>query len=158
GTSWCPSLCSGLSGPMIGSRNLTVQRAAIAGLGGMMRWPVWRVAVAERSMEPALMPGDWLLAWRGWRGGPGGGGGRAVGGGRPPEQPDVLLVKRVAWQEPDGWWLDSDNRRAGSVDSSRFGPVRSELIEARVVTRYWPLVRRRQRGSGPSGPEPRTCG
>ena len=30
-----------------------------------MRWPLWRVAVAERSMEPALRPGDWLLTWRG---------------------------------------------------------------------------------------------
>ncbi len=26
-----------------------------------MRWPLWRIAVAERSMEPALRPGDWLL-------------------------------------------------------------------------------------------------
>ena len=32
-----------------------------------MRWPIWRVAVAERSMEPALRPGDWLLVWRGLR-------------------------------------------------------------------------------------------
>ena len=30
-----------------------------------MRWPLWRVAVAERSMEPALLPGDWLLVRRG---------------------------------------------------------------------------------------------
>jgi len=29
-----------------------------------MRWPLWRVAVAERSMEPALLPGDWLLVRR----------------------------------------------------------------------------------------------
>lgn len=122
-----------------------------------MRWPVWRVAVAESSMEPALMPGDWLLAWRGWRGHPHVRPGRVVVA-RHPEQLGLLLVKRVAWREPDGWWLDSDNRIPGSVDSSRFGPVRSELIEARVLTRYWPLVRRRQRGSGPGGPEPRTCG
>ena len=32
-----------------------------------MHWPLWRVAVAERSMEPALHPGDWLLVWRGTR-------------------------------------------------------------------------------------------
>jgi len=32
-----------------------------------MRWPLWRVAVAERSMEPALRPGDWLLVRRGMR-------------------------------------------------------------------------------------------
>ena len=29
-----------------------------------MRWPFWRVAVAERSMEPALHPGDWLFVYR----------------------------------------------------------------------------------------------
>ncbi len=107
-----------------------------------MRWPVWRVAVAERSMEPALRPGDWLLAWRGWRGRPRVRPGQVVVA-RHPEQPGLLLVKRAAWREPDGWWLDSDNRRPGAVDSSRFGLVRSDLIEARVLTRYWPLARRR---------------
>ena len=34
-----------------------------------MRWPLWRVAVVERSMEPAVHPGDWLLVWRGTRAG-----------------------------------------------------------------------------------------
>ena len=34
-----------------------------------MRWPIWRVAVAERSMEPALEPGDWLLVRRAIRAG-----------------------------------------------------------------------------------------
>ena len=30
-----------------------------------MLWPpLLRVTVAERSMEPALRPGDWLLVWR----------------------------------------------------------------------------------------------
>ena len=42
-----------------------------------MRWPLWRVAVAERSMEPALLPGDWLLVWRGLRRGGRCGSGRA---------------------------------------------------------------------------------
>src|SRR5712692_1526271 len=31
---------------------------------GCMRWPLWRVAVAEQSMEPGLRPGDWLLVRR----------------------------------------------------------------------------------------------
>jgi len=117
-----------------------------------VRWPVWRVAVAERSMEPALMPGDWLLAWRGWYGRPRVRPGQVVIA-RHPTQPGLLLVKRAVWREPDGWWLDSDNRRPGSIDSSRFGPVHSDLIEARVLTKYWPLVRRRQRPNraGPSG-------
>ena len=29
-----------------------------------MHWPLLRVKVAERSMEPALRPGDWLLVRR----------------------------------------------------------------------------------------------
>ena len=108
-----------------------------------MRWPIWRVAVAERSMEPALRPGDWLVAWRGWR------------PGRPPrirqgqivialhpDRPDMLLVKRAARLLPGGWWLSSDNPAAGPVDSRVFGAVPADLIEARVVLRYWPVVRR----------------
>ena len=62
-----------------------------------MRWPLWRVAVVERSMEPALHPGDWLLVWRGTRPG------RAVRVrpgqlviARHPARPDLLLVKRAA--------------------------------------------------------------
>ncbi len=102
-----------------------------------MRWPIWRVAVAERSMEPALLPGDWLLVWRGLRPGrpvrikPG-----QVVIARNPQQPQMLLVKRAAWPETGGWWLDSDNRLAGAVDSARFGPVPVELIEGRVLGRY----------------------
>jgi len=102
-----------------------------------MRWPLWRVAVAERSMEPALNPGDWLLVWRG------------VGDKRPlrikagqiviarhPAQPDMLLVKRAVRQDHDGWWLGSDNSTASAVDSSSFGPVRAGLIQGRVLLRY----------------------
>ena len=33
-----------------------------------MRWPLLRVAVAERSMQPTLQPGDWLLVLRTGRG------------------------------------------------------------------------------------------
>lgn len=119
-----------------------------------MRWPIWRVAVAERSMEPAFRPGDMLLVWRGT-----GTSGRRCGSriagsaelrspvrvragqvviARHPGQADMLLIKRVAWHEPDGWWLTSDNPGPGTVDSFRFGPVRAELIEGRVVGRYWP--------------------
>jgi nickel-type superoxide dismutase maturation protease len=105
-----------------------------------MRWPIWRVAVAERSMEPVLRPGDWLLMWRG------------VHRGRPPRirpgqivvarhpgRSDLLIVKRAARLEPAGWWLESDNRTAGAVDSGRFGAVRPGLIEGRVLLRYWPV-------------------
>ena len=78
-----------------------------------MHWPLTRVAVAERSMEPALRPGDWLLVRRT----------RRVRAGqivlaRHPSQPDLLIVKRVARQTPEGrWWLESDKPDAGAVAS-----------------------------------------
>ncbi len=102
-----------------------------------MRWPLGRIAVAERSMEPALRPGDWLLTWRGVR------------AGRPlrvrpgqvviachPGREGFLLVKRAAREEPAGWWLESDNTEAGAVDSRVFGAVPASLITARVLFRY----------------------
>jgi nickel-type superoxide dismutase maturation protease len=102
-----------------------------------MRWPLWRIAVAERSMEPALRPGDWLLVWRGLR--------RT----RPPRvrpgqlvvawHPDrsgFLLVKRAARRTGQGWWLESDNHGVGEVDSRSFGAVPGDLIGGRVLLRY----------------------
>ena len=93
-------------------------------------------------MEPALLPGDWLLVWRGL-------GAHAVSVrpgqlviARHPGLPDRLLVKRVAWREAHGWWLTSDNPGAGGVDSFRFGAVPPDLIEGRVLLRYWPPRRR----------------
>ena len=107
-------------------------------------WPIMRVAVAERSMVPALRPGDWLLAWRTRRVRPG-----QVVLATHPGRPGFLLVKRVAWWQrgngpggTGGWWLASDNPIAGAVDSARFGPVPAELIVARVLFRYWPIRRR----------------
>jgi signal peptidase I len=108
------------------------------------RWPFLRVTVEERSMEPALHPGDWLLAWRT----------RRVRAGQlvlawHPQRPGFLLVKRAAWRVEGGgevgggWWLASDNPGAGAVDSARFGPVPEEKIVARVLVRYWPPGRRR---------------
>ena len=108
------------------------------------RWPLLRVAVAERSMLPALHPGDWLLAWRTRRVRPG-----QIVLAWHPEQPGFLLVKRAAWRvvegdgEVCGWWLASDNPAAGAVDSARFGPVPDEKIVAVVLARYWPPRRRR---------------
>ena len=103
-----------------------------------MRWPLWRVAVAERSMEPALRAGDWLLTWRGLIPGrpPRVRPGKLVVA-RHPGKPDLLLVKRAARKLPDGWWLESDNAAAGTVDSRIFGPVPAQMILATVIVRYW---------------------
>ncbi len=53
-----------------------------------MHWPFLRVKVAERSMEPALRPGDWLLVRRT---------GRIRAGqivlARHPGQPGLLIVR-----------------------------------------------------------------
>ena len=102
-----------------------------------MRWPLWRITVVDRSMEPALRPGDWLLVRRSVRAGrlprvrPG-----QLVVARHPAEPGRLLVKRAILREPDGWWLDSDNPFAGVVDSWRFGAVPAGLIEGRVLLRY----------------------
>ena len=94
-------------------------------------------------MEPGLMPGDRLIAWRGFRS-------RAVhvAAGqvlvaRHPQDAGMLIVKRAAWREADGWWVTADNPAAGGVDSLRLGPVPSALIEGRVLGRYWPVWRHR---------------
>src|SRR5262252_8399899 len=103
------------SGQWITESDSTV--SAVAPWGGTMRWPLWRVAIAERSMEPAVMPGDWLLAWRGVGSLRSRHGDRSAGPGgrvrvrpgqlviaRNPESPRMLVVKRAAWRESGGWW------------------------------------------------------
>jgi len=108
-----------------------------------MRWPLWRVAVAERSMEPALRPGDWLLVRRNVRPRrpprirPG-----QIVIARHPGHAEMLVVKRAIRREAGGWWLESDNTETGTVDSRAFGAVMPGLIEGRVVLRYWPPGRR----------------
>jgi nickel-type superoxide dismutase maturation protease len=103
-----------------------------------MHWPIWRVAVAERSMEPALRPGDWLLVRRVRvrRGRPARVRPAQVVIARHPERPQMLIVKRAAWREPEGWYLMSDNPGVGAVDSRHFGPVPPELIEGTLLMRY----------------------
>ena len=97
-----------------------------------MHLPITRIKVAERSMEPALYPGDWLLVRRT----------RRIRAGqivlaRHPGRPEMLIVKRAARRVDGGWWLESDNPDAGAVDSRRFGAVPGPLIEGRVLARYW---------------------
>jgi nickel-type superoxide dismutase maturation protease len=95
------------------------------------RWPLLRVAVAERSMEPTLHPGDWLLVLRTRRVRPG----RLVVA-RHPSRPSLLLVKRALRRDPSGWWIQSDSLDGSAVDSRSFGPVPPALIEGVVLVRY----------------------
>jgi len=107
------------------------------------RWPLLRVEVAERSMLPALRPGDWLLAVRTRRVRPG-----QVVLAWHPARTDFLLVKRAVRRVDGGWWLESDFPDApGAADSNRFGPVPEEKIIGRVLVRYWPRGRRAKLGS-----------
>lgn len=96
-----------------------------------MRWPLLRAAVAERSMQPTLLPGDWLLIRRSRRIRPG-----QIVVARHPGRPALLLVKRAIRREPGGWWLESDFRYEGVVDSRTFGPVPPGLIEGVLLLRY----------------------
>src|SRR6266516_4018725 len=86
---------------------------------------------AERGIEPALRPGDWLFVRRTKR----------VRAGqlvvaRHPKRATMLIVKRAARRTADGWWLESENDDGAAVDSRAFGAVPTELIEGRVLLRY----------------------
>jgi nickel-type superoxide dismutase maturation protease len=96
-----------------------------------MHWPLLRVAVAERSMEPTLRPGDWLLVLRTGRVRPG-----QLVVAWHPSRPTLLLVKRALRREPGGWWLQSDSPNGFASDSRAFGPVPPALIQGRVLLRY----------------------
>jgi signal peptidase I len=96
--------------------------------------------VTGESMAPGLRPGDRLLLdYR-----------------RTPREGDVVVarladgtvaVKRAVERRTTasgrpGWWLLSDDPERG-VDSRHRGPVPDEDVKAVVVTRIWPLLRRR---------------
>jgi nickel-type superoxide dismutase maturation protease len=126
--------------PLAGAENPGGQ-STVTGRAVRRRWPLWRVAVAERSMEPSYRPGDWLLVRRVRPGR-----GSAVRPGavviaRHPARPTLLLIKRAARREPAGWWLAADNPGAGAADSGTFGAVPADGIEGVVLGRYWPLRR-----------------
>lgn len=115
-----------------------------------LRTGIWRVAVAEESMGPALAAGDWLLLdptptrWprRG-----------SVVVFREPGS-GLLAVKRVAAGPGDRVrisagilrlgldqaWLLGDNG-ALSIDSRRYGPVGIDALAGRAWFRYAPARR-----------------
>jgi hypothetical protein len=92
-----------------------------------------RVLVRGRSMEPTLYDGDHLVV---------------VYGGRPragrlavvrlPGAP--LSVKRLAFRDAGGWWVERDNPTEG-VDSWQVGAVPDADVLAAVLFRSWPLRR-----------------
>lgn len=107
----------------------------------------WRVEVAERSMVPAIEPGDWLLVDPTVRTWPRRG---AIVVFREPGS-DLLAIKRVAARTgdtvvtPDGSrhrlavdeaWLLGD--APGSHDSRHYGPVALDRLRARAWFRYGP--------------------
>lgn len=94
-----------------------------------------RFEIADRSMEPTLGDGDWVL------------GAVRPGTVRPgdivvlemPGRPGFEIVKRVAAIGDGSLLLEGDNPAAGSVDSETFGPVPAAAVSARLVLRYRPL-------------------
>lgn len=81
-------------------------------------------------MEPTLVDGDRLLV-------------RHFGRPRPGDIaivafPDgVLAVKRLAFREEAGWWVERDNPMAG-VDSWTVGAIAPEDVLAIAVCLVWP--------------------
>lgn len=139
-------------------------------LGGLARQRVARFAVAEGSMEPALRPGDWILAVKAHK----------------PQRGDIVIydldeldvIKRVVglpgeavtirggqvwvdgealperWADgpthPDGEWqlgatevfCLGDARARSTGDGRTTGPVDESRIRWRAVAVYWPRPRR----------------
>lgn len=93
-------------------------------------FPIARFRVDDRSMEPTLAPGDYVLVnrWAYRRHDPANGDLVIV---RDPEVPARYLVKRIADMSVSGAYVVGDNS-ALSRDSRAFGPVPRELIVGRV--------------------------
>ncbi len=89
-------------------------------------------------MQPTLSDGDLVLVARG---------GRAARpqAGRiglirlPGDRP--VAVKRLAFAQDDGWWVERDNP-AGGVDSWLVGAVGEQDVLGVVQARLWPRPRR----------------
>lgn len=130
------------------ARGLLAPLVACLALLALLTWAARRLDVVEvrgNSMAPTLLPGDRLLVARATRP-------PRVGQivlAPDPREPSRELVKRVVAAGERGVTLRGDNARA-STDSGAFGVVGADLVQWRVVARYWPLVgvgrRARRRG------------
>lgn len=85
-------------------------------------------------MEPTLHDGDHLLVR--WGGAPRPGSLVVV---RWPDRPTA--VKRAAYHDGDGWWVERDNPAEGT-DSWSAGAVAEADVLGVVVLRLWPPGRR----------------
>jgi signal peptidase I len=120
---------------------------AALGLWGWWALRPFGVAVEGRSMEPELVPGDYLVAIRA---------GSLRRGSlvvvEHPGRPGFEVVKRLTGVPGDAMgdsilspgqhWVQGDNRAASS-DSRSFGPVGRDAIRGVVRLRYWPPGRMR---------------
>ena len=91
------------------------------------------------SMEPELLPGDWVVTWRPWL-------------LRRPREGDVVLlvppggrrlwVKRVTrvWEE-DGCKVWVEGSGSASIDSRTFGALPAEIVKSHVIAVVWPVGR-----------------
>ena len=113
--------------------------ARAAGLLLRRSWAA-RVAIAGRSMEPALEDGDWVLvdpdAYRA----------RAPHTGElvlapDPREPERLLIKRVDSVGRDGRLTIVGDAPDASTDSREFGTIAATDVRGRPWFRYWPLER-----------------
>jgi hypothetical protein len=86
-------------------------------------------------MEPTLRDGDHLLVR--WGAKPARGELVVV---QWPDKP--LSVKRAAYLDGDGWWVERDNPLEGT-DSWSAGPLPADQVLAVVLFRLWPPRRHR---------------
>ena len=93
-------------------------------------FPIARFRVDDRSMEPTLSPGDFVLVNRlSYKLHAPAKGDLVVV--RDPQAPARFLVKRIADLSVSGAYVVGDNE-ALSRDSRSFGPVPKDLIVGRV--------------------------
>lgn len=101
-------------------------------VGTVMRHRFGIVVVRGASMTPTLRDGDRLLVRWGRAGArPGAVAVVRLPGGRP------LAIKRLAFAEGAGWWVERDNPAAG-VDSWQVGAIGSDDVLGIVLFRIAP--------------------
>ena len=94
-------------------------------------FPIVRFRVDDRSMEPTLNPGDYVLVnrWSYKSGEPARGDLVVV---RDPQQPARFLVKRISDVTNGGSCFLAGDNVEFSRDSRAFGPVPKDLVVGRV--------------------------